>query len=133
MHIFEHVLFEYYIITCTTSTLKRKNSTTLTQCAKSTSTTATTALWSRIFDSDCTITSVRDSPLTGGSQACTPSCQVCSKSELSALPHCSNQAPPRVQQLRLPELMLRTHFGQIELAFNTSGEIDTWVIVVCTG
>ena len=48
-------------------------------------------------------------------QAWMPSTQVCSNRESPASPHLLNQAPPREQQLRLPDFLLKPHLGHCVL------------------
>ena len=46
-------------------------------------------------------------------QACIPSNHVCSYFESSGSPHLLNQAPSRAQQLRIPDLLIMPHLGQL--------------------
>ena len=62
------------------------------------------------------MSSLRDITACGDStakllQAWMPSAHVCSNVESPASPHFLNQAPPRAQQLRLPDFLVVPHLG----------------------
>ena len=54
-------------------------------------------------------------------QACMPSNHVCGKSVLPTFPHLLYQAPPRAQQLRLPDLSMVPHLGHTRLIVAVAG------------
>ena len=70
-----------------------------------------------------TIPHVKLSLVNSLSHACTPSAQVCSKFMSPSSPQVLNQAPPRAQQLRLPDFLIVPQLSHPLLFILTADEL----------